>query len=136
MSKSPSDPFAELLKSSAEQPETRPLFNRLVPSIVTTDSEAEKTQPTIGASVTVSYGREAKTVWLPAAAWEGAATLIRQTPTHCRAAVAALLTVVHANLPGNEPVYLLLGELISEIEHDPYGELPAYGHDSFDYLWS
>jgi hypothetical protein len=137
MSKSPSDPYAELLKSSAEQPETRPLLDRLVPSILNGDIDARQTQPQFGASVTVAVWRnELKTVWLPAPAWEGIATLIRQTPEHCRPAVALFLTILHMDMAANDPLYGVLGEVISEIEHDPYGEMPASDSKAFDFHWS
>src|ERR1700730_5600447 len=100
-------PSAELLTPSTEaQPELRPLLNRLAPSILNGDIDARQTQPQFGASVTVSvYGgvgrpNDPRTVWLPAAAWEGIATLIRQTPNHCRPAVALFLTILEMNMAG------------------------------------
>ena len=136
-------PSAELLTSSTEtQPEKRPLLSRLAPSIINGDIDARQTQPQIGASVTVSvYGGvghndEPKTAWLPAAAWEGVATLIRQTPNHCRPAVALFLTILHMDMAANDPLYGVLGEVISEVERDPYGEMPADDHKSFDFHWS
>jgi len=113
-----------------------------VPSILNGDIDARQTQPQFGGCVTVHvYGgpehpKDPKTVWLPAAAWEGVATLIRQTPNHCRASVALFLTILHMDLAGDDPLYGLLGELIAEIQNDPYGESPAEGHTAFDFHWS
>jgi hypothetical protein len=122
---------------SAPQPETRPLLDRLVPSILNGDIGAHQTQPQFGASVTVTvYPSLPKTAWLPAAAWEGVATLIRQTPDHCRPAVALFLTILHMDMAADDPLYGVLGEVISEVERDPYGEMPASDSKSFDFHWS
>jgi hypothetical protein len=139
-------PTVELPTSSPNQPETqparRPLLNRLVPSILNGDIDARQTQPQFGASVTVTvYGgvgrnKDPRTVWLPAAAWEGVATLIRQTPNHCRSAVGMFLTILEMNMAGDDPLQGVLKEVITEIESDPYGEMPADDHQSFDFHWA
>src|SRR6266849_1777826 len=119
------DPFAELLNSCAKQPETRPLLDRLVPSVVVKNIDAEKTQPCIGASVMIrGVHGEPLTVWLPAAAWEGMAAVIRQTPIHLRPSVAAFLEVLHACLVVGDPLERLVDELVGEVDRDPYGEMP------------
>src|ERR1700687_1949755 len=120
-----------------QQPETRPLLNRLVPSILNGDIDARQTQPQFGASVTVAVYRDGlKTVWLPAAAWEGVATLIRQTPDHCRPAVALFLTILHTDMAADDPLYGVLGELIGEVARDPYGDMPTADPKLFDLHWS
>jgi hypothetical protein len=130
------DPFAELLKSSAALPETRPLLHRLVPSVVVSNIDAEQTQPRIGASVTLRGIRgEPLTLWLSAAGWEGVATLIRQTPTQCRSGVVEFLEVLHSSLDIGEPLARLLAELIGEVDHDPYGTMPEDDRKSFEFQW-
>jgi hypothetical protein len=46
------------------------------------------------------------------------------------------LTIVHMDMAASDPLCALLGEVISEIARDPYGEMPADDLNSFDFHWS
>jgi hypothetical protein len=43
---------------------------------------------------------------------------------------------VHMDMAASDPLCALLGEVISEIARDPYGEMPADDLNSFDFHWS
>jgi hypothetical protein len=112
------------------------VLNRLVPSMLSSNIDAEQTQPRIGASVTLRGDHdEPLTVWLSAAAWEGAATLIRQTPDQCRCEVVEFLKVLHSSVIVGTPLDLLVSEVIREVRHDPYGDMPEDSLKTYDFQW-
>jgi hypothetical protein len=118
-----------------------PLLLRLEHSISFRNDDLEVLQPVIGASVIVGHGysgrrsSETRTVWLPAVAWEGIATIIRQTPVWYRPCVALFLEVLHGNLGPNDGLTGLLSEIIDEVRQDPYGDVPEADPDTFDFDW-
>lgn len=116
--------------------DTRPLLNRLQPSVRITDLDLQATMPRIGAGATVyDLTGTPYTVWLPTAAWQGIATLIRSTPQHCREDVATFLEILDGSLTVGTPLSALLNEVIREVRHDSHGELPQDSLDSHDFAW-
>jgi hypothetical protein len=129
---------AEAAEPAAAQLENRPIMSRLVPVTIYSDIDggADKTQPRLGATLEVfDYKHEAHTIWLPASVWQGMATLVRQIPNHLRPDVAEFLMVLHGSFGMTEPLGVLLNELITEVENDPYGEMPQIRPDAFDMAW-
>jgi hypothetical protein len=118
-----------------------PLLMRFMPDLRFADDELTALQPKLGASVVVGDGytgrneRSTKTVWLPAAAWQGMATIIRQTPDWWRHDVAAFLEVLHGSFGGNDPLRGLLAEVIDEVRRDPYTDISEDDRDAFDFVW-
>ena len=115
----------------------RPILDRLVPSTVIQNVDSDRNMPSIGASLEVpdrSSDGGRKTVWLTAQAWEGVMTLIVQTPDRYRESVAQFLELVESDLATGSPLDLLLTEIIAEVRHDPYGELPQTPK-THDFTW-
>ena len=115
----------------------RPILERLVPSTVIQNADCERNMPVIGATLElpVPYcDGERKTAWLSAQAWEGVMTLIVQTPDRYRESVAQFLELVESDLSTGSPLHLLLTEIIAEVRHDPYGELPQTPK-THDFTW-
>jgi hypothetical protein len=61
--------------------------------------------------------------------------LITQTPDHYRESIAEFLGVVQSDLATGSPLDLLLTEVITEVQHDPYTELPQTPADAHDFTW-
>jgi hypothetical protein len=49
--------------------------------------------------------------------------------------VASFLEVLHACLVVGTPLEVFMGELIDEVRHDPYGDLPQTPLDAHDFSW-
>ena len=119
--------------------DAKPLLFRLELSVLFGLEDSHALQPKIGASCQVgdsSAGRQSKgteTVWLPAAAWEGMATIIRQTPDWQRENVATFLQIVASNLTA--PIGGVLLEMVDEVKNDPYKDVPETDRAAFDFIW-
>jgi hypothetical protein len=119
--------------------DAKPLLFRLEHSLLFDNEDSYALQPKIGASCQVGdsmLGRRSKgthTVWLPAAAWEGMATIIRQTPEWQRQNVALFLEIVASNL--TTPIAGVLLELVEEVTNDPYKDVPETGRAGLDFVW-
>jgi len=118
-----------------------PLLLRLEPSVLFKNDDLDVLQPQLGASTTVGlgmFGRHAKetgTIWLPAAAWDGIALIIRQTPDWHRENVAAFLNIVASHMGGKDVLTGLLEELVDEVRSDPYKDVPESTPADFDFVW-
>ena len=118
----------------------QPLLLRLEHSIRFSNDDLEQLQPVFGASVVVRHDlpsdEAAKTVWLSAAAWQGLATIIRQTPNWHRNNVATFFEVLHFVMPMDSALSDLLTEAIREIRADPYGAVSETDRDDHDFIWA
>lgn len=118
-----------------------PLLMRLEHGLRFVNDDLETLQPRLGAAAVVgdSYsGRNShgtKSIWLSAAAWEGIATIIRQTPKWHRHSVATFLEVLHSSLPHDDGIGGLLAEVIDEVENDPYAEMTEADVKDYDLVW-
>jgi hypothetical protein len=75
-------------------------------------------------------------IWLTAAAWQGLAVIIRQTPDLGREDVATLLDIVTSAVH-DSAIAGLLAELVGEVRHDPYKDVPeSDAHEyNFNSTW-
>jgi hypothetical protein len=118
-----------------------PLLLRLEHSIRFANDETHELQPNIGASAVVGdslSGRNfsgTRTGWLTAAAWQGLAVLIRQTPDWRREDVAAFLDVVTSAVH-DSAIAGLLAEAVCEVRHDPYKDVPESAAHEYDFSWT
>jgi len=101
--------------------------------------EGDVLQPKFGASCQVgdsALGRQSTgtdTVWLPAAAWEGMATIIRQTPDWQRQNVALFLEIVASNLTASIAGVVI--EMVDGVKDDPYRGVPESDRGAFDFIY-
>jgi hypothetical protein len=135
-----STPPADTTEPTQDEPlaSAAPLLLRLEPSILFKNDDLDVLQPQLGASVTAGLGmfgrhsKETGTIWLPAAAWDGMALIIRQTPNWHRENVA---TFVASHMGGKDVLTGLLEELVEEVRSDPYGDVPESTPNDFDFAW-
>lgn len=118
-----------------------PLLLRLEPGVRFVDEDAVNLQPRMGAAAVVGSGyagrgaEQTRKIWLSAAAWDGIAAVVRQTPKWHRENVATFLELIEACLHPSEAFAGLLAEVIDEVRTDPYTGVGRSSRVGIDFIW-